>query len=95
MAFCTRESSGKSYRDHFAPGTYVCVECSHPLFSSQAKYAHDTPWPAFTKPMQPDSLRKEPEPDDDSMIKLLCGACGHSLGHEFLNDGPTDGSSRF
>ena len=44
-------------------GTYVCEKCDHPLFSSVAKYEHQTPWPAFTNPLRSDSLSKKPETD--------------------------------
>ena len=42
-------------------GSYVCEKCDHPLFSSVAKYEHQTPWPAFTNPLRSDSLSKKPE----------------------------------
>ena len=44
-------------------GMYVCEKCDHPLFSSVAKYEHQTPWPAFTNPLRSDSLSKKPETD--------------------------------
>ncbi len=28
-------------------------------------------------------------------MQVLCGKCGNGLGHEFLNDGPEEGLSRF
>lgn len=28
-------------------------------------------------------------------MQVLCGKCGNGLGHEFLNDGPDEGLSRF
>ena len=42
-------------------GIYVCSHCAHPLFSSNAKYAHRTPWPAFSRTIQSDSLVKYKE----------------------------------
>ena len=39
-------------------GKYVCKECGHELFRSEAKYEHQTPWPAFTKTILPDSVAK-------------------------------------
>ncbi|KAI5103199.1 methionine-R-sulfoxide reductase B1-B, partial [Silurus meridionalis] len=29
------------------------------------------------------------------LVQVLCGKCGSGLGHEFLNDGPEEGMSRF
>lgn len=45
----------------FYLGYYSCKCCAHPLFSSQAKFEHSSPWPAFTKTMQNDSLSKKLE----------------------------------
>ena len=42
-------------------GKYVCKECGHDLFRSEAKYEHETPWPAFTKTILPDSVSKREE----------------------------------
>ncbi|XP_059081628.1 methionine-R-sulfoxide reductase B1-A-like isoform X5 [Tigriopus californicus] len=60
MAFCSWTKSEK-YKDHFDVGCYVCHKCDHPLFSSQAKYAHDTPWPAFEHTINATSVRKRQE----------------------------------
>ena len=78
----------------------MCRECGHELFSSQAKYQHGTPWPAFSQPLHHDSLAKarEDEPQSSSnntALKLTCGRCGNGLGHEFLKDGPDGEKSRF
>ena len=51
-------------------GIYVCAECSHPLFSSRSKYHHETPWPAFTKPIQEDSLKKVAEEGREEALKV-------------------------
>lgn len=42
-------------------GIYVCKHCGHQLFSSVTKYEHESPWPAFTDPLLPDSLVKKEE----------------------------------
>ena len=42
-------------------GKYVCVKCGFDLFSSNAKYEHSSPWPAFSETLRPDSLYKKPE----------------------------------
>lgn len=46
------------YSDAISPGMYVCSNCSHPLFSSRSKYAHSSPWPAFTETIREDSVTK-------------------------------------
>ncbi|XP_013393036.1 methionine-R-sulfoxide reductase B1-like, partial [Lingula anatina] len=70
---------------------YVCSQCGYDLFHSNSKYAHATPWPAFTQPMRPDSLSKREE--SPRALKVSCGKCGNGLGHEFLGDGPKEGQN--
>uniref|UniRef100_A0A673IYF9 Methionine sulfoxide reductase B1b n=1 Tax=Sinocyclocheilus rhinocerous TaxID=307959 RepID=A0A673IYF9_9TELE len=77
----------------FSAGIYVCFQCGHPLFSSRSKYEHSSPWPAFTETIREDSVTKHME--TLTAYKVLCGKCGNGLGHEFLNDGPEEGLTRF
>uniref|UniRef100_A0A8C9SDQ4 Methionine sulfoxide reductase B1b n=2 Tax=Scleropages formosus TaxID=113540 RepID=A0A8C9SDQ4_SCLFO len=92
MSFCSF-FGGEIYKDHFKPGIYVCAKCKHPLFSSRSKYEHSSPWPAFIETLREDSVTKHME--TLSAFKVLCGKCGNGLGHEFINDGPEEGQSRF
>uniref|UniRef100_A0A3Q1CM19 MsrB domain-containing protein n=1 Tax=Amphiprion ocellaris TaxID=80972 RepID=A0A3Q1CM19_AMPOC len=57
MSFC-QFFGGEIYKDHFKPGMYVCSKCNHPLFSSRSKFAHSSPWPAFTDTIREDSVTK-------------------------------------
>ncbi|GAU97861.1 hypothetical protein RvY_09088 [Ramazzottius varieornatus] len=96
MSFCTFRG-GEKFRDHFEAGVYACSVCGFELFPSISKYEHSSPWPAFSRTMHPDSVKKEPEVIPQSKpnaLKVSCGQCGQGLGHEFLQDGP-DGGSRF
>merc|ERR1711978_538434 len=52
---------GEKYKDHFASGVYECAKCGYELFSSAAKYAHQSPWPAFSDTFHPDSVSKVEE----------------------------------
>ncbi|KAJ7984706.1 hypothetical protein DPEC_G00357530 [Dallia pectoralis] len=92
MSFCSF-GGGEVFKDHFTPGMYVCSKCSHPLFSSRSKFSHSTPWPAFTETINEDSVTKKME--SYRAFKVRCGKCGNGLGHEFINDGPKEGDSRF
>ena len=74
-------------------GIYVCVKCGNELFYSTKKFEHSSPWPAFTETVRPDSVSKYEE--SPSALKVSCAKCGNGLGHEFLNDGPKQGQSRF
>ncbi|RXG54908.1 Methionine-R-sulfoxide reductase B1 [Armadillidium vulgare] len=94
MSFCSWIKE-EEYRDHFQAGFYVCSECGNKLFSSICKFEHDTPWPAFTNPITPDSVSKVPEEGRQGALKVSCGKCGNGLGHEFLKGGPDGVASRF
>lgn len=74
-------------------GVYQCSECGNDLFLSTKKFKHSSPWPAFSHTVRPDSVKKVEE--SRSALRVSCGKCGNSLGHEFLNDGPNSGESRF
>uniref|UniRef100_H3ATQ1 Methionine sulfoxide reductase B1 n=2 Tax=Latimeria chalumnae TaxID=7897 RepID=H3ATQ1_LATCH len=93
MSFCSF-FGGEVYADHFEPGIYVCSKCGYELFSSRSKYQHSSPWPAFTETIHKDSVLKKAEQSHHA-YKISCGKCRNGLGHEFLNDGPSMGQSRF
>ncbi|KAG8145340.1 hypothetical protein E2320_011892 [Naja naja] len=57
MAFC-RFFGGEVYQGHFEAGIYICSKCGYELFSSQSKFLHSSPWPAFTHPIHSDSISK-------------------------------------
>ena len=40
------------YNDSKAEGTYVCVCCGQPLFSSETKYDSGSGWPSFYAPVE-------------------------------------------
>lgn len=89
MAFCSWKK-GEKYRDNFESGLYVCARCNHQLFSSETKFEHDSPWPAFTQTVLKDSVAKRLE--KPGAFKVSCGSCSNGLGHEFIGDGPKGGS---
>ena len=55
-----------------AAGHYACKCCGNPLFSSLAKYAHSTPWPAFSKPIKKDSIKKKEEQKGAYKVRKEC-----------------------
>ena len=76
--------------DDKAEGTYKCVACGQPVFSSETKFDSGTGWPSFDKPMDDDAVETE---DDNSFLmrrtEVLCSRCDAHLGHVF-DDGPAD-----
>lgn len=84
-----------AYWDTKTPGTYVCVCCGQPLFSSEAKYDSGSGWPSFTEPVAAASVATR---EDRSLwsvrTEVLCSACDAHLGHVFP-DGPQPTGQRF
>jgi len=83
------------YVDHKADGTYRCVVCDTPLFSSEHKYDSGSGWPSFWLPLAGDNVRVERD-TSHGMIReeVLCATCGAHLGHVF-DDGPQPTGRRY
>jgi peptide-methionine (R)-S-oxide reductase len=83
------------YVDHKADGTYACVCCDAPLFSSREKYDSGSGWPSFWLPLAEDRVRIEAD-DSHGMRReeVLCAGCGAHLGHVFP-DGPQPSGLRY
>jgi peptide-methionine (R)-S-oxide reductase len=83
------------YHDSKEPGTYTCVCCGNPLFTSDTKFDSGTGWPSFWQPMSPDAVSSE---DDSSLFmrrtEVLCSRCDAHLGHVFP-DGPKPTGLRY
>lgn len=71
-------------------GTYVCVCCGLPLFSSEQKFESGTGWPSYDAPID---NRNVTEKEDRSWwqvrTEVLCSRCDAHLGHVFP-DGPAE-----
>ena len=86
--------SGK-YNDFFELGTYSCVSCGEPLFSSDTKFESKSGWPSFFAPISESSVGFEPDDSEDRhRTEVLCGKCHAHLGHVF-DDGPMPTGKRF
>jgi len=89
-----RPFTGK-FVDHKADGTYRCVCCDAPLFSSENKYDSRSGWPSFWLPLAGDAVRtKTDETHDMARIEVVCAACDAHLGHVF-EDGPQPSGLRY
>ena len=85
--------SGKYY-DNKEDGTYNCVCCDAPLFTSDTKFDSGTGWPSYYECIE-DSIR---EIKDISMgmtrTEVRCASCDSHLGHVFP-DGPNPTGLRY
>ena len=89
-----RAFTGK-YAESKEPGTYVCVCCGQPLFSSETKFDSGTGWPSFWQPVSKEAVA---EKSDRSWFmtrtEVLCSRCDAHLGHVFP-DGPKPTGLRY
>ncbi|MBU1167821.1 peptide-methionine (R)-S-oxide reductase MsrB, partial [Patescibacteria group bacterium] len=73
--------SGK-YVNHKKDGTYVCADCGHELFSSDAKFESGTGWPSFSDVVASDKVKLEKDTSlDMERVEVMCANCGGHLGH--------------
>lgn len=76
-------------------GTYSCVVCGAPLFSSKTKFDSGSGWPSFYDLLSKESIDLT---DDFSYgmrrVETTCGQCGAHLGHVF-DDGPKPTRKRY
>ncbi|MDQ3568700.1 MAG: peptide-methionine (R)-S-oxide reductase MsrB [Actinomycetota bacterium] len=83
------------YWDTKEAGTYSCVACGTPLFSSKSKYDSGTGWPSFWEPVDEGNV----ETEEDRLLfmkrtEVHCAACGAHQGHIF-DDGPAPTGQRY
>lgn len=83
------------YVEHKADGTYSCVCCDAPLFSSAQKYDSGSGWPSFWLPLAGDSVTTDADESHGTLRQeVLCSKCGAHLGHVF-EDGPQPTGLRY
>lgn len=83
------------YHDSKDNGTYRCIVCEEPLFTSDTKYDSGSGWPSFWKPMA-DGKVQTTEDRSYGMVRteVTCSTCGAHLGHVFA-DGPKPSGERY
>ena len=81
--------------DNKKQGTYACIVCGLPLFSSEHKFNSGTGWPSFHSPVDPAHVAEKTDASHGMVrVEINCARCGAHLGHVF-DDGPRPTGLRY
>ena len=91
----TERAFSGQYWNHKAAGTYHCVCCGAPLFSSATKFESGTGWPSFWDGADPAAISTHVD-SSHGMVRteIRCASCEAHLGHVF-GDGPAPSGQRY
>lgn len=93
----TEPARRNRYWRHKEKGTYLCVCCDEPLFSSSTKFKSGTGWPSFWAPVAKEQIATKMDrsiPFFGPRVEVLCSRCDAHLGHVFT-DGPKPTGLRY
>ncbi len=86
------------FNEFYGEGTYHCICCDTPLFSTEQQFNAGCGWPSFTAPVSEKSvLLREDTPLEDEIrrIEVVCAACEAHLGHVFIDNPESPSDLRF
>ena len=89
-----RPFTGK-YADNYKDGTYHCICCDKPLFTSGTKFDAGCGWPSYWQPINSEVIERVVDKSHGMVrVEVRCNQCGSHLGHVF-EDGPEPTGERY
>lgn len=82
------------YLYHKEDGTYACICCGQPLFTSEQKFESHCGWPSYDDCIEGSVEYKKDNSHGMTRIEIVCSNCDAHLGHVF-DDGPTETGKRY
>ena len=88
-----RAFSGKYYKTTDV-GTYLCIVCEQPLFTSESKFDAGCGWPSYSSAIKDAVAEAADNSHGMRRVEIKCSKCDSHLGHVF-DDGPMPTGLRY